>query len=137
MIWTIFDLFRGIDIGKVYGQNMRITFKRDSKEGAILERLGKRLVGQKLGVLRADSETEPIVIRLIPKEEPRPLPIQIRKATAKATAKPQIRCSRQLRIQRIILLGKILHIPRTLNPITFDNRKKITGLELEACQTYF
>jgi hypothetical protein len=57
---------------KVYGQNMRITFKRDSKEGVILERLGKRLVGQKLGVLRTDSEAEPIVIRLIPKEEPRP-----------------------------------------------------------------
>lgn len=57
---------------KVYGQNMRIAFKRDSKEGAILERLGKRLVGQKLGVLRTDSEAEPIVIRLIPKEEPRP-----------------------------------------------------------------
>jgi len=67
------SLFREIKlILKVYGQNMRITFKRDSKEGAILERLGKRLVVQKLGVLRIDSEAEPIVIRLIPKEEPRP-----------------------------------------------------------------
>ena len=53
---------------RVHGQDICISFKLDSKEGAILRRFGKKLVGQKLGILRTDSEVQPIVLRIIPKE---------------------------------------------------------------------
>jgi hypothetical protein len=56
----------------VHGQDVCISFKLDSKEGTILRRFGRKLVGQKLGILKTDSEAEPIVVRLIPKEEPGP-----------------------------------------------------------------
>jgi len=53
---------------RVHGQDICISFKLDSKEGAILRRFGRKLVGQKLGILRTDSEVQPIVLRIIPKE---------------------------------------------------------------------
>jgi len=54
---------------RVHGQDVCLSFKLDSKEGAILRKLGRKLVGQKLGILRTDSEVQPIVLRIIPKEE--------------------------------------------------------------------
>jgi len=56
---------------RVHGQDICISFKLDSKEGAILRRLGRKLVGQKLGILKTDSEIQPIVLRIISKEESR------------------------------------------------------------------
>jgi hypothetical protein len=56
---------------RVHGQDICISFKLDSKEGAILRRFGRKLVGQKLGILRTDSEAQPIVLRVISKEESR------------------------------------------------------------------
>jgi len=56
---------------RVQGKNICLSFKLDSKEGAILRRFGRKLVGQKLGILRTDSEAQPIVLRVIPKEESR------------------------------------------------------------------
>jgi len=54
---------------RVHGQDIRLSFKLDSKEAAILRKLGRRLVGQRLGILKTDSETQPIVLRIIPREE--------------------------------------------------------------------
>jgi len=54
---------------RVHGQDICISFKLKSKEGAILRKFGRKLVGQKLGILRTDSEVQPIVLRIIPKEE--------------------------------------------------------------------
>jgi hypothetical protein len=45
-------------------QNMRIAYERNSKEGIILRRLGRRLVGRKLGILRTDISAKPVVIRV-------------------------------------------------------------------------
>jgi len=56
---------------RVQGQDVCISFKLDSKEGAILRRFGRKLVGQKLGILRTDSEVQPIVLRIISKEKSR------------------------------------------------------------------
>jgi hypothetical protein len=56
---------------RVHGQNICLSFKPGSKEGAILRRFGRKLVGEKLGILRTDSEMQPIVLRMIPKEEPK------------------------------------------------------------------
>jgi len=56
---------------RVHGQDICISFKLDSKEGAILRRFGRKLVGQKLGILRTDSEIQPIALRIIPKEKSR------------------------------------------------------------------
>jgi len=56
---------------RVHGQDICISFRLGSKEGAILKRFGKKLVGQKLGILRTDSEAQPIVLRVISKEKSR------------------------------------------------------------------
>lgn len=50
---------------RVYGQNVRIAFKHGSREGIILMKIGRKLVGRKLGILRTDNEMQPIVIRII------------------------------------------------------------------------
>jgi len=47
---------------RVHGQDIYISFKLDSKEGAILRKIGKKLVEQKLGILRTDSEVQSIVL---------------------------------------------------------------------------
>jgi hypothetical protein len=52
----------------VHGQNICLSFKLDSKEGASLRRFGRKLVGQKIGILRTDNDTQPIVLRIISKE---------------------------------------------------------------------
>jgi hypothetical protein len=62
---------KAVLILRVHGQDICISFKLDSKEGAILRRSGRKLVGQKLGILRTDSEVQPIVLRVISKEESR------------------------------------------------------------------
>jgi len=49
-------------------QNIRIAYQRDSKEGIILMRFGKKLVGKKLAILRTDIPAKPIVVRVIPKK---------------------------------------------------------------------
>ena len=54
---------------RVCGQNVRIAYQRDSKEGIILRRFGRKLVGQKLGILRTDIPAKPIVVRIIPKKK--------------------------------------------------------------------
>jgi len=56
---------------RVHGQDISMSFKLDSREGAILRKIGKKLVGQKLGILRTDSEVQPILLRVISKEESR------------------------------------------------------------------
>lgn len=48
---------------RVCGQKVRIAYQRDSKEGIILRRFGRKLVGQKLGILRTDIPTKPIVVK--------------------------------------------------------------------------
>jgi len=50
-------------------KNMQIAYQRNSKEGIILRRLGRKLVGQKLGILRTDIPAKPIVVRIIPKKK--------------------------------------------------------------------
>jgi hypothetical protein len=62
---------KAVVILRVHGRDICISFKLDSKEGAILRRSGRKLVGQKLGILRTDSEAQPIVLRVISKEESR------------------------------------------------------------------
>jgi len=54
---------------RVHGQDICLSFKNDSKEGRILRKLGRKLVGHKLGILRTDSNVQPIALRIIPKEE--------------------------------------------------------------------
>ena len=54
---------------RVCGQNVRIAYPRDSKEGIILRRFGRKLVGQKLGILRTDIPAKPIVVRITPKKK--------------------------------------------------------------------
>lgn len=54
---------------RVHGQNICLSFKLNSKEGTILRRFGRKLVGQKLGILRTDSEIQPIVLRIMQKGE--------------------------------------------------------------------
>ena len=50
-------------------QNMQIAYQRNSKEGIILRRFGRKLVGQKLRILRTDILAKPIVVRIIPKKK--------------------------------------------------------------------
>jgi hypothetical protein len=57
---------------RVCGQNVRIAYERNSKEGIILRRFGRKLVGRKLGILRTDNPVKPIVIRIMPKEASKP-----------------------------------------------------------------
>jgi hypothetical protein len=54
---------------RVCGQNMRIAYPRDSTEGSILRKFGRKLVGQKLGILRTDIPAKLIVVRIIPKKK--------------------------------------------------------------------
>jgi hypothetical protein len=56
-------------IPRVHGQNIRLSFKLNSRERGMLRRSGRKLVGQRLGILRTDSETQPLVLRIIPREE--------------------------------------------------------------------
>jgi hypothetical protein len=53
---------------RVYGQKIRIAYDRNSKEGIILRRLGRKLVGRRLGILRTDDPLKPIVLRIMSKE---------------------------------------------------------------------
>jgi len=53
---------------RIYGQNVRITYERNSKEGIILKRFGRKLVGRKLGILRTDNPVKPIAVRIMLKE---------------------------------------------------------------------
>jgi hypothetical protein len=50
-------------------QNMQIAYQRKSKEGIILRKFGKKLIGRKLGILRTDIPAKPIVVRIIPKKK--------------------------------------------------------------------
>jgi len=50
-------------------QNMQIAYQRNSKEGIILRRFGRKLVGRKLGILRTDIPAKPIVVRMIPEKK--------------------------------------------------------------------
>jgi hypothetical protein len=49
-------------------QNMQMAYQRNSKEGIILRRYGRKLVGRRVGILRTDIPTKPIVIRIVPKK---------------------------------------------------------------------
>lgn len=53
---------------RVHGQNVRISYKPNSKEGIILRKFGRKLVGRKLGILRTDNSAQPIVIRIMHRE---------------------------------------------------------------------
>lgn len=46
-------------------QHMQIAYPRDSKEGIILRRFGRKLVGQKLEILRTDIPAKPIIVRTV------------------------------------------------------------------------
>ena len=46
-------------------QSVQIAYQRNSKEGIILRKFGRRLVGQKLAILRTDIPAKPIVVRVV------------------------------------------------------------------------
>jgi hypothetical protein len=50
-------------------QNMQLAYRRNSKEGIILRKFGRRLVGQKLATLRTDIPVKPIVVRVMPNND--------------------------------------------------------------------
>jgi hypothetical protein len=50
---------------RVCGQNVRIAYPRNSEEGIVLRRFGRKLVGQKIGILRTDIPAKPIVVRVM------------------------------------------------------------------------
>lgn len=50
-------------------QNMQMAYQRNSKEGIILRKFGRKLVGRKVRILRTDIPTKPVVVRIMPKEE--------------------------------------------------------------------
>ena len=53
---------------RVYYQNMRIAYQLDSKEGIILRKIGRKLVGQRIAILRTDIAAKPIVVRVASKK---------------------------------------------------------------------
>jgi hypothetical protein len=55
---------------RVCGQNMRVAYQRDSKEGIILGKFGRKLIGQKLEILRTDIPAKPIIVRVMPNKDP-------------------------------------------------------------------
>jgi len=50
-------------------QNMQIAYPRGSEEGIILGRFGRKLIGQKLEILRTDIPAKPIVVRVMPNKD--------------------------------------------------------------------
>lgn len=51
------------------GQNVQIAYERNSKEEIILRRFGRKPIGRKVGILRTDIPSKPIVVRIIPKKK--------------------------------------------------------------------
>ena len=49
-------------------QNVQIAYERNSKEGIILRRFGRKLVGRKVGILRTDIPAKPIIVRVMLKK---------------------------------------------------------------------
>jgi len=54
---------------RVCGQKVRMAYTRNSQEGIILRRFGRKLVGQKLAILRTDILAKPIIVRIMPKKD--------------------------------------------------------------------
>jgi len=54
-------------IFRICGPKVRIAYPRNSDEGIILRRFGRKLVGQKIGILRTDIPAKPIIVRIMPK----------------------------------------------------------------------
>lgn len=69
-------------------QNMQIAYQRNSKEGIILRRFGRKLVGRKLGILRTDIPAKPIVVRIMPKKKDKMTEKKHRRSKPKVVAKP-------------------------------------------------
>lgn len=51
----------------VHGEKLKIVYPCRSGEGFILRRLGGKLVGRKIGILRTDDPARPIVVRIVGK----------------------------------------------------------------------
>jgi len=49
-------------------QNLQIAYQRNSKEGIILRRFGRKLLGRKIRILRTDIPSKPIIVRVMLKK---------------------------------------------------------------------
>jgi len=56
-----------VAILRICGRRVRMAYPHDSQEGIILKRFGRKLVGQRIGILRTDIPAKPIIVRIMPK----------------------------------------------------------------------
>jgi hypothetical protein len=45
---------------------MQIAYPRESKEGIILRRFGKKLLGNRIAIIQTEIPAKPIIVRAIP-----------------------------------------------------------------------